>query len=259
MIPRDSATPPETPEKSRIRLRPMTRTEFREIDRYAAETLGLPTMVLMENAGRGAAEVLARAFREIGHQCDSGHGRGAIPQVTVICGAGNNGGDGAVVARHLEALGLAKLKVVWIAWPDALRGDAPAQFRILDAAGADQVSGVDPAEADDLLDRADWVVDGIFGTGLSRPLAPGEPATAWVEAINRSGKPVLALDLPSGMDADTGAALGVAVRATVTASFVAPKLGFAAPGADTWTGTVKIVDIGVPRSMLRPFEVDGSG
>ncbi|MBI1325666.1 NAD(P)H-hydrate epimerase [bacterium] len=242
----------DSPVKSRVRLRPMSRAEFREIDRYAAETLGLPTMVLMENAGRGAAETLARA---IGPGKSEAHIPLDLPQVVIICGAGNNGGDGAVLARHLEAMGLARVKVIWTVHPEELRGDAPAQYRILAAAATDQASGVDPAEADSILSGADWIVDGIFGTGLSRPLAPGEPATLWVEAIDRSGKPVLALDLPSGMDADTGTALGVAVRATITASFVAPKLGFAAPGANALTGVVEIVDIGVPRSMLKPFEV----
>lgn len=248
----DRTTRSDSPVKSRVRLRPMTRAEFREIDRYAAETLGLPTIVLMENAGRGAAETLARAIAQQNAETWS---QQKLPQVVVVCGAGNNGGDGAVLARHLEAMGLARVKVVWTIHPEALRGDAPAQFRILAAAGADQASGVDPAQADAILAGADWIVDGLFGTGLSRPLAPGEPATLWVEAIGRSGKPVLALDLPSGMDADTGAALGVAVRATITASFVAPKLGFASPGADALTGVVEIVDIGVPRSVLKPFEV----
>lgn len=248
----DRTTRSDSPVKSRVRLRPMTRAEFREIDRYAAETLGLPTMVLMENAGRGAAESLARA---IGSTKPEHHDRQDLPQVIVICGAGNNGGDGAVLARHLEAMGLARVKVIWTVRPEDLRGDAPAQYRILAAAWADQMSGVEPDEADAILAGADWIVDGLFGTGLSRPLAPGEPATLWVEAINRSGKPVLSLDLPSGMDADSGAALGVAVKATRTASFLAPKLGFAAPGADRLTGLVEIVEIGVPRSMLKPFEV----
>ncbi len=251
----DRPTRPDSPEKSRVRLRPMTREEFRAIDRYAAETLGLPTMVLMENAGRGAAEVLARAFREFGPLDSQALNREYLPNVVVICGSGNNGGDGAVLARHLDARGLARVKVIWTVRHEDLRGDAPAQFRILAAAGADQKSGVDPARADEILAGNDWIVDGLFGTGLSRPLAPGEPATLWVEALNRSGKPLLSLDLPSGMDADTGAALGVAVRATVTASFVAPKRGFAAPGASALTGVVEIVDIGVPRSMLRPFEI----
>ncbi len=230
----------------------MTRAEFRAIDRYAAETLGLPTMVLMENAGRGAADTLAREFDAT--KSETG-GPQDLPNVVVVCGAGNNGGDGAVLARHLDARGLARVKVIWSVRPEDLRGDAPVQFQILQAAGADQLSGVDPAEADTLLTGADWIVDGLFGTGLSRPLAPGEPATLWVEAIDRSGKPVLALDLPSGMDADSGLALGVAVRAKVTASFVAHKLGFGAPGAAELTGRVEVVDIGVPRSVLRPFEV----
>ena len=103
------------------------------------------------------------------------------------------------------------------------------------------------------LAEADWVVDALLGTGLSRPVE-GHLAAA-IEALNRSGKPILALDLPSGLDADTGRPLGVAVRAEATATFVAPKLGFDAPGAAAYTGEVAVIDIGVPRRLLEPFLV----
>ena len=102
-----------------------------------------------------------------------------------------------------------------------------------------------------ILGDADWLVDGLLGTGLSRPV--DGPLYAVIEAMNRSGKPIFALDLPSGLDADTGMPLGVAVRATATATFVAAKLGFAAPGADDYTGEVAVIDIGLPRCLLEPF------
>ena len=92
---------------------------------------------------------------------------------------------------------------------------------------------------------------GSWAPGLSRPVEG--PLKAVIEAINDSGKPVFALDLPSGLDADTGRPLGVAVRAEATATFVAPKLGFAAPGAADYTGEVAVIDIGVPRRLLEPF------
>ena len=108
-----------------------------------------------------------------------------------------------------------------------------------------------PAGSTPCWSGADWVVDGLLGTGLTRPVEG--TLRAAIEALNRSGKPVLALDLPSGLDADTGRPLGAAVRARATATFVAPKLGFAAPGAGDFTGEVAVVDIGVPRCLLEPF------
>jgi len=94
-------------------------------------------------------------------------------------------------------------------------------------------------------------VDGLLGTGLSRPVEGRLRAV--IEAMNRSGKPIFALDLPSGLDADTGQPLGAAVRACATATFVAAKLGFTAPGASDYTGEVAIIDIGLPRCLLEPY------
>ncbi len=96
-------------------------------------------------------------------------------------------------------------------------------------------------------------MDGLLGTGLSRPVEG--PLATVIEAMNRSGKPIFALDLPSGLDADTGPPLGVAVRATATATFVAAKLGFAAPGAADYTGEVAVIDIGLPRCLIEPYLV----
>ena len=108
-----------------------------------------------------------------------------------------------------------------------------------------------PASLGTVLADADWLVDGLLGTGLSRPVEG--PLRTVIEAINGSGKPVFALDLPSGLDADTGRPLGVAVRAEATATFVAPKVGFSAPGADEYTGEVAVIDIGLPRCLLEPY------
>lgn len=221
-------------------LRPLSRAEVRSIDQQAAEELGLPTLVLMENAGRGAAELL----REMA---------GDARKVVIACGVGNNGGDGGVVARHLDAWGY-DIRVVWFANPDTLTHDAAVQHEILNRAGIvqdDRPGEMAPDDLDAILDGADWIVDGLLGTGLTRPVEGALRGV--IEAINRSGKPVLALDLPSGLDADTGRPQGVAVRAVVTATFVAPKLGFNAPGASDYTGAVRVVEIGVPRRLLRPF------
>ena len=221
-------------------VRPLSRDEVRGIDARAAGEFGVPTLVLMENAGRGAAELL-RAELAPGSR------------VLILCGPGNNGGDGGVVARHLDAWGV-PVRVVWFVAPKNLRGDAAVQFQILERSRIDQSHCIDDSgdpALDDLFAKADWVVDGLLGTGLTR--AVEGTLRAAIEAINRSGRPVLALDLPSGLDADRGLPLGTAVHATITATFVAPKLGFSSPGASAYLGTVKVVDIGVPRALLDAF------
>jgi NAD(P)H-hydrate epimerase len=181
-----------------------------------------------------------------------------LPQVLVLCGSGNNGGDGGVVARHLDAWGF-PVRVIWFARQDQLRGDAAVQWAILERSGVDQSAWhdahpgdeVDPAVLAPLLAPADWLVDGLLGTGLSRPVEG--PLRTAIEVMNHAGKPVFALDLPSGLDADTGKPLGVAVRADATATFVAAKLGFSAPGATDYTGEIAVIDIGLPRCLLEPF------
>ena len=223
-------------------IRPLSREEVRSIDARAAEELGLPTLVLMENAGRGAADWLASRL-----------GGGSV---VVACGPGNNGGDGGVLARHLDARGVS-VRVVWFARADRIAGDAAVQREVLARSGVDQETWEGPVTAgqlDTLFRGVDWVVDALLGTGLTRPVEG--PLRDVIEAINRCGRPVLALDLPSGLDADAGTPQGVAVRATATATFVAPKLGFSRPGAAAHTGEVVVVAIGVPRVVLEPFRAD---
>jgi NAD(P)H-hydrate epimerase len=224
-------------------LRPLSREEVRSIDARAVDEIGMPTVILMENAGRGAAEVLRSRVDAT-----------QLPSVLILCGPGNNGGDGAVVARHLENWGFG-VSVVWFADPSRLRGDALVQWSILNKSGTDQTAwSGDVAGLDALIAPFDWLVDSLLGTGLTRPVEG--LLRDVVEAINRSGKPVLALDLPSGLDADLGVPLGVAVKATVTATFVAPKMGFQAPGAVEYTGEVAVADIGAPRELLKSFVLD---
>jgi NAD(P)H-hydrate epimerase len=215
-------------------VRPLSRDEVRSIDRRAADEFGLSTLVLMENAGRGAFEILGGAISP-------------PARVVVACGPGNNGGDGGVVARHLDAAGYAVV-VAWFAPADKIAGDANVQHRILEASRIDQRHWLDATDLDDLFADASWIVDGLLGTGLTRPVEG--LLREVIEAMNRSNRPILALDLPSGLDADSGEPLGAAVRATRTATFVAPKLGFSRPGTDAYTGRVDVVAIGVPRRLL---------
>jgi NAD(P)H-hydrate epimerase len=254
-----------------VRLRPLSRQEVRGLDERAAAELALPTLLLMENAGRGAAGWMAELAGAIPPDAggrpftpppslpapDVPHGP-RPPEVLILCGTGNNGGDGGVMARHLDAWGF-PVRVVWFARGGQLRGDAATQRDILAKSGIAQSAWFDdnPAEEIDpeairtLLSGAGWLVDGLLGTGLSRPVEG--PLRTVIEAMNSSGKPVFALDLPSGLDADTGQPLGVAVRAQATATFVAPKLGFSAPGAADYIGEVAVIDIGLPRSLLEPY------
>ncbi len=171
-----------------LRLRPLSRLELRGLDMQAARELALPTILLMENAGRGAAGWMAELVGAIPPDTGgrplsvalSSHAearRGpALPTVLILCGTGNNGGDGGVVARHLNAWGFA-VRVIWFARGDQLRGDAALQWAILSKSGIDQSAWFDFYPDDTELDvmtltamlgTADWLVDGLLGTGLSR-------------------------------------------------------------------------------------------
>jgi NAD(P)H-hydrate epimerase len=214
----------------------LTRSQVRDVDRRAIEEYGLPGLVLMENAGRNAASLLLD--------------QGIRGPVAICCGKGNNAGDGFVIARHLEIAGIDV--VVLLASPSsALTGDAAVNFGVLTRAGTRTVEPVEPLLSTwpQELARADWIVDALLGTGAQGRLR--EPFVSAIRAINAAARPVLAIDLPSGMDCDTGQPLGDCIRATRTATFVARKPGFDAPDAANLTGPVHVLDIGVPRQLLR--------
>jgi len=216
----------------------LSREEARALDRRAIEEVGVPGVVLMENAGRGCAELLRRL---------GVHGR-----VIVCCGKGNNGGDGFVIARHLDNRGVPG-RVLLFARPEGLTGDAALNHGILRKSGVPIDVRAGPAvDAEALrqeLAAAEWVVDALFGTGLAGAVRP--PFDQVIAAINASGAKVLAVDIPSGLDCDTGQPLGPTVRAQHTVTFVAMKNGFANPAAREWTGVVHVADIGAPRAALR--------
>ncbi len=212
----------------------LSRDEVRAIDRRAIEEYGVPGVVLMENAGRGAAELLLSL--------------GITGPVIICAGKGNNGGDGYVIARHLDNAGW-PVKVLLFARPEELTGDAAINYHIIARSGVPIT--VQPAEeairAE--LSSAAWIVDALFGTGLTGAVRP--PFDRVIAAINESGKPVLAVDIPSGLDCDTGQPLGACVRATHTVTFVAQKKGFANAAAKEWLGQVHVAGIGAPRAVVR--------
>lgn len=213
--------------------RAVTAAEMREIDRRAIEDYGIPGVALMENAGRGAAHT---ALQMLGPK--------RLARVAIVCGSGNNGGDGYVIARHLHNAGHAV--TVWLLAPrDRITGDAAINLHIIEKMRLD----IRPALPGQLtFGDADLIVDAMLGTGLSGEVR--EPFASAIDAINAAGKPVLAVDIPSGLNSDTGEVLGRCIRATRTATFALPKLGFARAAGPQMTGPVDVVDIGIPRKLL---------
>lgn len=221
-------------------MKPLTRAEVREIDRRSIDEFGLPGIVLMENAGRNAAALL--------------HERAPVARVAIVCGKGNNAGDGFVIARHLVNLGH-DVRLLLACDPAEYRGDAAINWHVVEkmAIPADRLTDASPDVWERALGGADWIVDALLGTGASG--APrGAIATA-IEAVNavaaRDHVAVFAVDLPSGLDCDTGETPGPCTRANLTGTFVAPKVGFARPGAAAWLGEVRVLDVGHPSASRR--------
>lgn len=207
--------------------------QMRAIDRAATERLGVPSLLLIENAGRGVAEVIARERAPRGLD------------VRVVCGAGQNGGDGFVIARHLANAG-ARVTVLLAAPTGKLAGDAALNARAVGAmariAVRDEGTTTDGDAWRARLAGADVLVDAVFGTGL-RADVTGAPAAA-IAAMNATRALRVAVDLPSGLDADTGRVRGTAVDAHVTATMGAHKLGLVLD-AEAPVGRVAVVDLGV--------------
>ncbi len=215
----------------------VTAAEMRALDRATIEDIGLPAVTLMETAGRAVADA---AVRWLG--AERGH-------VAVVCGPGNNGGDGFVAARVLRDRGLDA--VVYLAVPRAaIRGDALVHLGVLERAGG-VVHALDaPAGLDDLGDRitrAILVIDALLGIGASRAIA-GHLADV-VAHINRAAR-CLAVDIPSGLDADTGAAPGAVVRAHRTVTMGALKIALVGAPGFVHAGDVEVCDIGIPRGVI---------
>jgi NAD(P)H-hydrate epimerase len=215
----------------------MSRDEVRAFDSWAINELGIPGVVLMENAGRSCAELIKDKLADVG---------GA--KVCIFCGTGNNGGDGYVIARHLLNSGFGVTVVVVGDW-NRIKGDAKINLDILEGLGqsierldlnAPDMAGKVKAFAAD----ADMLVDSIFGTGLKGQLS--DEYKQLIRNINAQNCPILAVDIPSGLDCDTGEPLGAAIRASYTVTFAAVKTGFTSAGsAAQYTGEIFVASIGV--------------
>jgi ADP-dependent NAD(P)H-hydrate dehydratase / NAD(P)H-hydrate epimerase len=217
----------------------LSREQMRAFDAYAIRTCRVPSLVLMENAGRNAADVIERSVKRKS---------GVYAPVIVVCGTGNNGGDGFVIARHLFLRGH-ETRVFLIGAHEKLSPDARANADVWAGLGR-ATERFDPNDTEGVecfriaCDEADVVVDAIFGTGLDRPV-DGAPAAA-IGAMNRARARRVAVDVPSGLDANTGAELGVGVRADTTVTFAHLKAGLLTPSGARFAGKVEVVDIGVP-------------
>ena len=223
--------------------RPLSREEVREVDRRAIEEYGMTGAMLMENAGRGSAELLCEL--------------GCRGPVMIVCGAGNNGGDGFVIARHLDLRGI-EVRLALLAAPAQLHGDAALNYNVVARSGIailDFSQQFDEAAFEVALACAEWIVDALLGTGARG--SPRPPQDRAIRAMNRAAATRLAIDLPSGLDCDTGQPAEPTFRANHTATFVAPKTGFAAASAQQYLGRVHVIDIGAPRRLLK--EIDAAG
>ena len=213
----------------------LTREKIRMLDSLAEETYKIPGIVLMENAGRKTAEIvrglmIARSWKTL----------------AVVCGKGNNGGDGYAAARHLHNWGVA-LRIFSLSDPVGLSGDAGANHKIASAMKipVDRVLNLKILE--ESLKEYDVVIDAVLGTGIEGKVRGTSEGA--VTAIRKCGRPVISLDIPSGLDANTGQILGVCVNADYTITYAAPKQGFESENGPEMCGEIHLADIGIPRSL----------
>jgi NAD(P)H-hydrate epimerase len=223
------------------------REQSRRVDQLAIKRYGISGLVLMENAGRGAVDVLEQI--------------GITSPIAICCGRGNNGGDGFVMARYLHARGYT-VKLLLFADPSSLTGDAAVNFAIAQKIGLPLVVFDKPFTDDELdaeLANAGCIVDALLGTGSRGE--PRPPLDRVIDAINRQRNPtadaiyrerapVVAVDLPSGLDCDSGAAASHTIRAAHTVTFVAAKPGLLAPEAAPYVGRLHVVNLGLPPELL---------
>ncbi|MFH0986236.1 MAG: NAD(P)H-hydrate epimerase [Candidatus Omnitrophota bacterium] len=212
--------------------------EMRKIEHSAFRDCGMPSLLLMENAGRSVSDIISLKYKPC--------------RVLIFSGKGNNGGDGFVVARHLFNRGYS-VYVVLMENPAGLPTDSLLNFSILKKMGIPwaQLGEVSDEELSDQLNKTELVVDAIFGIGIHRAVS-GSFLRA-ILAINGSRRPVVSIDVPSGLDADTGQVHGVAVRATMTVTLALPKTGLFVGEGPQCAGEIEVADIGIPKKLLAPY------
>ena len=212
----------------------LSRDQIREIDRRAIEEYGISSLVLMENAARGATDLLCQL--------------GIDGPVVICCGRGNNGGDGLAMARHLDLRGF-EVRVWHTAAEGKWSGDAAIQAAITEKCGIPCESILaKPANA---FEDAAWLVDALLGTGTQGP--PRPPYDQILRELNQAGGRRFAIDIPSGLDCDSGEVHEPTFQADHTCTFVAAKHGLLHPGARAVVGRLHVADIGAPRKLIASY------
>lgn len=221
-----------------MRKKSVTVKEIQKLDKIAIEQYGVPSLVLMENAGRSVTDEILKRIKKV-----------KSPKVCIICGLGNNAGDGFVIARHLINAGV-RTSIFLIGKAAKLKADAAVNYKIL------KKSKHPITETGDtdlcfirIIQKSDLIVDAIFGVGLNRDIQ--DPFRSIIEAINQAGKKVIAVDVPSGLDGSTGKIYGACIKADVTVTFSIAKKGFFKGEGPKYTGKVIVIDIGIPLVLLK--------
>ena len=219
----------------------LTREEMRELDRKAIEEYKIPGIVLMENAGRNAAEGILKMLDD--------------PQqakVAILCGKGNNGGDGFVIARHLHNNGISVDVFLVARVSDILKdGDTGTNLQILLNMKIPVKEILDIQGVNNILKElndCNILVDALFGTGLSGDVR--EPFRTLINGVNNLNKPIVSVDIPSGLDCNTGKILGTAIKATKTVTFAVAKKGFYLGDGPSLTGKILVSNISIPRELI---------
>ena len=224
-------------------MRILNAAQMREADRRAIEEIGIASLVLMENAGRQAVAAMEAMYSDLGDR-----------QVAILCGRGNNGGDGFVIARTLAQRGI-DVSVFLMGRVGEVRGDARTNLEILGRLGLTVVEVAD-SQAWELhfseVSDCTLIVDAIFGTGLNAPIAGFIESV--ITDVNASGIPVVAIDLPSGLSADSPEPIGPSIEAGLTITIAAPKLPLVLPPAEARAGDIVIADIGIPAEVIEALE-----
>src|SRR5881409_2736602 len=224
-------------------MRVLNATQMRDADRRTIEEIGIPSLVLMENAGRQAVAAMEAVYSDLLDR-----------QIAVLCGRGNNGGDGFVVARTLVQRG-ADVSVFLMGRVSDVRGDARTNLEILGRLGITVIEIAD-SQAWELhfseVSDCTLIVDAIFGTGLKSPVSGLIESV--IADVNASGIPVVAIDLPSGLSADSVDPIGPSIEAGLTVTLAAPKLPLVLPPGETRAGDIVIANIGIPSDIFESLE-----
>jgi len=210
-------------------------SEIRRLDSDAIQSLGLPSLLLMENAARGVVDAIVQS--------------GPWNSITIVAGPGNNGGDGFAAARQLSATGIDS-HVFLLRGNKTLSADAESNLQFLARSGVEVVdTTISQLQAHcEKLNSRDLIVDSLLGTGIRGIVS--SPFADAINCINSASAQVLSVDVPSGLDCDTGLPCGTCVRANNTVTFVALKNGFLMPAAKDFTGPVTVCPIGIPQTWM---------